>query len=82
MDDLAHFCVSCMSITIFSGDAPYPRHCARCTDVVCERAPAPTVDAAHALEALKDADEFFEDDELDSFLLELPTLGVAVSTTF
>jgi hypothetical protein len=34
MYDLAHACLTCRTVTIFHAEAPYPRRCGRCDEVV------------------------------------------------
>jgi hypothetical protein len=40
MSDLAHACLSCRTITIFTSDAPFPRVCSAC-DAILRATPVP-----------------------------------------
>jgi len=62
MHDLAHVCTTCRTMTIFGKDAPYPRRCG-CCDQVVRAAPS---EAAFVARPVWD-----EDDEEDRFTLEL-----------
>jgi hypothetical protein len=62
MNDLAHVCMSCRTLTIFGVDAPYPRRCCAC-DAILRAAPSGGTFCARPV---------WDDDEADEgFALEL-----------
>lgn len=58
MYDLAHVCVSCRTMTIFAGDASYPRRCG-CCERVLRAAPDESFIARPAWRSAIDDDDTF-----------------------
>lgn len=54
MYDLAHACLCCRTITIFSEHAPFPRRCGTCDAIVRASAHTPFI----ARPAIDDDDDF------------------------
>lgn len=71
MYDLAHVCTTCRTMTIFATNAPYPRRCG-CCDEVLRAAPSEGSFVARPV--------WDEEDELDErFTLELGPVSVPSS---
>jgi hypothetical protein len=71
MNDLAHVCSSCRTMTIFGQEAPFPRRCACCDHVIRAAAYAGPFIARPVLD---------EEDELDDrFTLELGPLAMSTA---
>lgn len=58
MYDLAHVCTTCRTMTIFAKDAPYPRRCA-CCDELLRAAPSEGKFVARPVWDDEDEDERF-----------------------